>query len=123
MNFEIEGRIIEVYPVEQITDSFRKREFVIEHTENVSDRAFTDYIKFQLIQDRCNILDKFKAGQDVKVSFNLRGRKYEKGGDVRYFTNLEAWRIEGMAPSQDAPPPPPPDYDLPPAGDGDDLPF
>lgn len=123
MNFEIEGRIIEIFPVEQITDSFRKREFVIEHIERVNDREFTDYVRFQLIQDRCEILDKFKSGQDVKVSFNLRGRKYEKNGEIKYFTNIEAWRVEAKQVATAQVPPLPDDYELPPAGDEDDLPF
>jgi len=123
MTFDIEGRIFEVFPTEQVTPSFRKREFILEHTEQFNDREFTDYIRFQLTQDRCDILDRFGKGMDVKVSFSLKGRRYEKGGEVRYFTNLEAWRME----KQGATAPPPADLpgggELPPASEEDDLPF
>ena len=67
---------------------------VYKNLERNGDREFTDYIRFQLTQDRCDVLDRFKEGQEVKVSFSLRGRKYEKDGDIKYFTNIEAWRID-----------------------------
>ena len=37
------------------------------------------------------------VNEEVKISFNIRGRKWEKDGKVSYFTNLEAWRIEKVA--------------------------
>jgi single-strand DNA-binding protein len=49
-------------------------------------------VKFQINQDKCNILDKFKEGQEVEVSFNLRGREW----NGKYFTNLEAWKVFGV---------------------------
>jgi hypothetical protein len=39
------------------------------------------------------LLDTYKPGQDVNISFNLKGRKYEKDGRVSYFMDLEAWKI------------------------------
>ena len=80
------------------------------------------------------MLDEFSIDDTVKVSFNLRGRKWEKDGQVSYFTNLEAWRIERLSnettespvpvqdesDSQDAPfPSNPPEND----SGFDDLPF
>ena len=94
MNFEITGTLIEKYDVSEISSKFKKREFVIEKNENSNGFEFTDYIKFQLTQDKCALLDSFKTGEELKVSFNLRGRKWEKDGKVSYFTNLEAWKIE-----------------------------
>lgn len=103
MNYEMTGKLIEKFPVQQITDTFRKREFVIETSETTGGREFTETIKFQLIQDRCNELDAFKINDTIKVSFNIRGRKWEKNGNVNYFTNLEAWRLqaESAGSSQD----------------------
>lgn len=48
------------------------------------------YVKFQLTQDRCSIVDNFREGDEVRVHFNLRGREWQG----KYFTNLDAWRIE-----------------------------
>ena len=94
MSYQITGIIVEEYPAVDISGKFRKREFVISVTEISNGFEFTEYIKFQLIQDRCNLIDPFSTGDRVKVSFNLRGRKWEKDGTLTYFTNLEAWKIE-----------------------------
>ena len=108
MSFELEGKLIEKFDLQQVTGTFRKREFVIEKTEDSNGRQFIETIKFQLIQDRCEQLDKFQMNDSIKVTFNIKGRRWEKNGSVNYFNNLEAWRIEPAAVSagpQDVPPP------------------
>ena len=97
MAYELSGKVIEKYETTQVSDSFRKREFVVEKEEMVGSNVFTDMVKFQLTQDRCNLLDDINLNDQVKVSFNIRGRRWEKDGKVNYFTNLEAWRIEKSA--------------------------
>mgnify|MGYP001821879109 CR=1 FL=1 len=99
MSFEIEGKIVEIFNAQQINDNFRKREFVLEHTKDTGTYQFTDFIKFQLTQDKCELMDNYQVDQNVKVSFNLSGRKYEKNGETLYFTNLNAWRIEEVGSS------------------------
>ena len=127
MSFEIEGKITEIFNTQEISEKFRKREFVIENTRDTGNYQFTDFIKFQLTQDKCELLDNYQVNQQVKISFNLSGRKYEKNGETMYFTNLNAWRIEGIQSQASQPeetpeysaadaPPPQPDYE-------DDLPF
>lgn len=95
MSFEITGRLTEKFETQQISERFQKREFVLEIKESSSGgMEFIDYIKFQATQDKCSLLDNIHVNDQVKVSFNLRGRKWEKEGRVSYFTNLDAWRIE-----------------------------
>lgn len=94
MSFELQGKLIEIYNTAEISATFKKREFVIERSESNAGRIFTDYIKFQTIQDKCQLLDNFKVGDVIKVSFNIKGSKWEKEGRVNYFSNLDAWRIE-----------------------------
>ncbi len=95
MSFEINGRLAEKYETQQISDRFQKREFILEiKSTGTSGYEFVDFIKFQSTQDKCSLLDQFNVDDQVKVAFNLRGRKWEKDGQVSYFTNLEAWRIE-----------------------------
>jgi hypothetical protein len=94
MSFETTGKLIEIYPTTTISDKFKKREFVIETAETKNGFDFKDYVKFQVTQDKCSLPDQVKVGDMVKVSFNLRGRKWEKDGTVSYFTNLEAWKLE-----------------------------
>jgi hypothetical protein len=94
MSFEINGKLYEKFDTVTVSDKFRKREFVIEKTESASFGDITDHIKFQLTQDRCDQLDRYNINEEIKISFNIRGRKWEKDGKVSYFSNLEAWRIE-----------------------------
>jgi hypothetical protein len=88
MAFEITGKIIDISPVNQVSDKFKKREFVIEKKEAGGAAVFIDYIKFQLIQDKCDL------NEDVKIWFNVKGNKWEREGKINYFTNLDAWKIE-----------------------------
>ena len=91
MSFDVQGRLHEVYDEAQVSDKFRKREFVLE----IPDGSYTQYVKFQLTQDKCSVLDQYKVGDEVKVTFNLSGKPFTKNGTTMYFTNLSAWRVEG----------------------------
>lgn len=102
MAFEITGKLIEKFETQNVSDKFKKREFVIEYQDNPN-LSFSEMLKFQLTQDRCGLIDTYEIGQEIKVGFNLKGRRWEKEGNVNYFTNLEAWKIEaasGAAPMQ-----------------------
>lgn len=134
MSFEISGTLIEKYPVVDVNERFRKREFVITKIENTGGFEFTDYLKFQLIQDKCNLIELYEIGDELKVYFNLRGRKWEKEGNVSYFTNLEAWKIDKIQTdteekqnkgflNNEAPPPDEEDMFNYSKGQNDDLPF
>ena len=94
MAFEITGKVIDVQPVNQVSDKFKKREFVIEKKETGGTAVFVDYIKFQLVQDKCDLINESFLGEEIKIWFNLKGNKWERDGKVNYFTNLDAWKIE-----------------------------
>jgi hypothetical protein len=94
MAFEITGKVIEVYPTVQVSDKFRKREFVIEKKESGGAAVFIDYLKFQLVQDKCDLINESFLQEEIKIWFNLKGNKWEREGKVNYFTNLDAWKIE-----------------------------
>jgi len=94
MAFEITGKVIDISPVNQVSDKFKKREFVIEKKETGGAAVFIDYIKFQLIQDKCDLINESFINEDVKIWFNLKGNKWERDGKINYFTNLDAWKIE-----------------------------
>lgn len=97
MAFETNGRVIDISPVNQVSDKFRKREFVIEKKEAGGAAVFVDYIKFQLTQDKCDLINESFMNEDVKIWFNLRGNKWERDGKVNYFTNLDVWKIEKIS--------------------------
>ncbi len=89
---EITASIIEISPVQQITESFKKREFVVEYTENPK---YPEYIKFEVVQDKVGLLDGLNVGSMVTIAFNLRGRSYtDKMGKKAYFNSLQAWKIQ-----------------------------
>jgi len=92
MSFEIEGKLHKKFETENKTATFQAREFVI----LISEDNYPQYIKFQLTQDRCALVDEYEEGQSIKVHFDLRGREWNE----KYFTNLNAWRIEKVVADQ-----------------------
>jgi single-strand DNA-binding protein len=115
MALELEGVLLQKFDTQKVKDSFQKREFILETSE-----SYPQKIKFELTQDKCSLLDNKKVGDQLKVSFNIRGSEWQG----KYFTNLQAWRLEdGYSPkkkgdSSEDEDDSPTDY-----GDGDDLPF
>lgn len=97
MSLEIKGKLFEVSNEEHITDTFKKREFILHDDSNPT---YPEFIKFELMQDKCSIIDSFKVGDEINVFFNLKGRKYvyEDTQKVVYFGNNGAWKIEAVAP-------------------------
>lgn len=94
MAFEITGKVIDIMPVVNVSDKFRKKEFVIERKETSGGVVFVDYIKFQLVQEKCDLINNSFLNEEVKVWFNVKGNRWEKEGKVSYFTNLDAWKID-----------------------------
>ncbi len=109
---EIKAKILEIFESQQVTDTFKKRELVVEYGENPQ---YPEFLKFELIQDKCELLDEFSKGQKIEVHFNLKGRKWtDPKGVIKYFNTLQAWRIlaEGSKPTAQPPINEPPDlYD------------
>ncbi len=115
---EIKGKLLEIKSVEEISDKFKKREFILEYAEN---EKYPEYIKLEVVNDKVSILDNYKAGDSVDVAFNLRGRSWaDKTGKVSYFNTLVAWKISKADGSVSQPKP----ADVNSAPDDDqDLPF
>jgi hypothetical protein len=103
MAFDVTGKLVAKFETVQRTATFKTREFVIETNEDINGRTITNYVKFQSVQDRTSIIDRFNIGDMVKVHFNLKGSRWEKNGQVNYITNLDAWRIENAGMSASAP--------------------
>lgn len=117
-SFEIQGKLHKVFPSENKSGSFQAREFVIE----VESGQYPQLIKFQLTQDRCDLIDSYSEGEEIQVHFDLRGREW----DGKYFTNLNAWRLNRPSSTEktDSPKPAVQDEALSlPDGSFDDLPF
>ena len=124
---EVQGSIKVIGEVQEISATFKKRELVVS-----TDEQYPQTLSIEFIQDKTELLNKFKIGQNVKVGINLRGREWEnpQTKEIKYFNSIQGWRIELLENSNS-------DDDLPPLDnlspfepasetndeDLDDLPF
>ena len=91
MAFDVVGKLHVVNETKQVSARFTKREFVVE----VPDGKYPQMIQFQLSGDRCAVLDDFRVGDQVRVTFNLRGREWKSPqGETKYFNSLDVWKLE-----------------------------
>lgn len=97
----IEGKLHAKFEVVQITDTFKKRDFVIEYVDNP---LYPQYVQFQTVQDRVSLIDGYNEGDKIEVTFNLRGREWTNPqGEKKYFNTLEAWRVQKVESAANAP--------------------
>lgn len=86
----IKGRVIFKGDVQQISDKFKKQEFAVETEEKYAQK-----ILIQVTQERTDLLNGINVGQEVEISYNLRGREWTyPQGEVKYFNSIEAWKID-----------------------------
>lgn len=122
-SYEAMGPIHEIGPIEQISDSFQKRQVVLMLDQD------TDYpqpVPFIFTQAKCDLATGYAIGQQVKIAFNLRGRHWQPndGRQGRYFGENSAWKLEAVGPAATQPQQPAypqqpqqqPQYSGPPAG-------
>ena len=130
MAYELIGKIKLINPERQVSETFKVREFVVTID---ADGNYPQDIQLQTTNDKCEALNAFTTGSDVKVAFNLRGREWTSPqGEVKYFNTLDAWRVEAatansapgavpnQVPANQVPVTPPTPQG---EGQGDDLPF
>ena len=122
---DIKGKAHYVSDVINVTDSFRKRELVIEFAENPQ---YPEFVKFEAIQDRVSLMDAVKVGDEVEVFFKLKGREWtNKQGEKQYFNTLQLWKVNvlgGAEPAGHTAPEYAAPIDISAApGEDDDLPF
>lgn len=121
---ELKGKVHEIGALQQVSETFKKRDLIIEYAENPT---YPEYIRFEALQDKTALFDSLKTGDEVEVSFNLRGRPWtDKTGKVSYFNSLVVWRINALSntPAAQSTPQYAPPADLNSApGEDDDLPF
>jgi hypothetical protein len=90
MSFQISGTLERKYETETKGEAFRVRDFVIKASDG---GKYDNFVKFQTTQERVDIIDPYDEGDEITVHFDLRGRQWQD----RYFTNLNAWRVERAA--------------------------
>ena len=113
---EVQGKIKVVGQTETFgTNGFRKRELVV-----TTEEQYPQTILIEFVQDKCDVLNNYKVGQDVKVGINLRGREWvNPQGETKYFNSIQGWRID----KADATTPQPQEQAFEPAGMEEEPPF
>lgn len=122
MAYDLTGKVKLVQDPQTFASGFTKREVVV----TVEDGKYPQDINLEFLQDKVSLLDNVSEGQEIKVSFDIRGREY----NGRYFNNLVGWKIEAgedaaaPAPAAAASDRPPiPDDSEAPGEFDDDIPF
>ena len=87
MSYELEGNIKLIGETASYgAKGFTKRELVV----TTSADRFPQDIKLEFVKEKTSLLDSYRVGQAVKVSFDLRGGEY----NGKHFVNLTGWKIE-----------------------------
>ena len=100
MAFLINGIIQQIGNTESISYQdkvFKKRELVLDcsyRNQFTGQIERANYPKFEFTGKHVDDLNGFNIGDIVTVSFSLNGSRSEKDGQVRYFTNVQGYKIE-----------------------------
>ncbi len=98
---EIKGKIKVIGADQQVSAAFVKRELVVS-----TDEQYPQHILINFVQDKCDILDKYKVGDFVEVGINIRGREWTNPeGQTKYFNDIQGWKIGYDKERPKAPPP------------------
>jgi len=112
---KINGILKVKYDEVQLTEKFKKREFVIQ-LASTNYNGSNDYLKFSLIMDSCSMIDSFSEGDSVTVSYEVKAREWvNPENETVYINDVKAISIkQNVEPTSTA-------IDM--SGNGDDLPF
>lgn len=90
---EISGIVKHIYPVKQITEKFTKRDFIV---TTDFDQQYPQDVIFQLVNTKTDLIEGYKAGNEIKIFFNLRGKSFAgNDGELKCFNNLDCYKIDG----------------------------
>ena len=114
MTYELTGKIKLIQEPRTFDSGFTKREMVV----IVEDGKYPQEINLEFVQDKVALLDNLQPGQEVTVSFDIRGREY----NGRYYNNLQGWKVVTVGEEMESSPEEP--YFPTPSDFGeDDIPF
>ena len=85
--YEASGKIKLISNTQNFPSGFSKREFVV----TTADSKYPQDLKFEVVKDKCSLLDSYKEGQDVVVNFDIRGNEF----NGKYYVNLSCWKLSG----------------------------
>ena len=88
MSYEVNGTLHHIGETKQISETFSTRTFTIKTADE-----YPQFISFELHKDRTDLVEAYNLGDEVNVSFNLRGREWND----KFFNTLQAWRIQKVS--------------------------
>lgn len=84
--YEANGKIKLINETQSFASGFTKREFVVTTAHD----KYPQDLKFEVVKDKCALLDAYEVGQDVHINFDIRGNEY----NGKYYVNLSCWEIK-----------------------------
>ena len=89
-NVVITGIIEKIFPIEQKSEKFKKRDIVIN-----TGGDYPQEIKIQFVNDQCYLFEEINEGAEVDAHCNIRGRSWQPPtGELKYFNTIQGWRID-----------------------------
>jgi hypothetical protein len=85
MAYELKGTLVKLMDRQDFPSGFFKRDFVVQTQEQ-----YPQVVKFTLVKEKVEMIDAFQEGQNLTVSFDVRGREY----NGNYYVDLQAWKVE-----------------------------
>ena len=87
---EVTGRVKMIDQTKEVgSGGFKKRDIVV-----TTDEQYPQHILVQFVQDKCDLLNNYQVGDQVKIDINLRGREWtNQQGETVYFNTIQGWRI------------------------------
>lgn len=84
---ELTGTLKLIKDKQSFASGFTKREFVV-----TTEDQFPQDVAFELFKEKGSLIDNFKIGERLKVTFDIKGREWQG----KHFVNLNAWKIESL---------------------------
>lgn len=95
MPHELIGTVKVILDEQTFASGFNKREFVV--TDGAD--KYPQDIKFEAVKDNVEKVNALNVGDQVKVTFDVRGNEYNS----KFYVNLVAWKIETLKAANAAP--------------------
>lgn len=90
----ITGKLVEVRGTEKVSPDFSKRVLVINDCALIAPQN----IPFELSNERIPLIDGFRQGDMVSISYNMRAKDWvDRSGKTRTFITLHAWEIKSVS--------------------------
>lgn len=89
---QVVGTILEIGETQTVgaAGTFKKRVLVVKTSEN-----YPQELPIEFVQDKVDLLDGHKIGENVTVSINLRGSEYQG----KRYLSCQGWKVYKTSPS------------------------